>query len=176
MLDNALILKYEPILKDKFTSIWYNEKYQYYFNSGYRKRFRIAEDENSYRQFVSVDKNGDVLGFICYGADFEIGLAYGFGAINFSNNKLIFGKDLAKVIDDIFCKFGFETLEWTVNIENPIKKSYDRFCRDCNGTWMLRHRRNRKLNGEFCDEVLYEVIKEGYLNYKNDLGNKMSIR
>lgn len=176
MLDNAFISKYEPILRDKFASIWYKEKYQYYFNGGYRRIFKIKEDENYFRQFVSIDKNNEVLGYICYGADFEVGLVYGFGAINFSDNKIVFGKDLAKVIDDIFCKFGFETMEWSVNIGNPVKRHYDNFCKKCNGTWMLKHRRSKKLNGDFCDEQIYEVTKEGYLNYKNNLRSKLIIK
>lgn len=52
--------------------------------------------------------------------------AYDFGAINFSNDKLTFGRDLVQVIDDIFCSFGLERMEFKVVCGNPIERSYDR--------------------------------------------------
>ena len=46
--------------------------------------------------------------------------------VNFSDDKWTFGMDLRQVIDDIFCKFNMQRMEFNVVCGNPIEKSYDR--------------------------------------------------
>lgn len=162
MIKNAI--PYEEIIRTKFYDIWYDPEYEYYFDSDYRFDFNINRDGNAGRDFVSMDSEDNVLGYINYSMDPEIKLAYKLGAINFSKNKLTFGLDLRQVIDDIFMKFGMSTLEFSVICGNPVEKSYDRIVQRLGGKILcIRHNRAKDLYGNIHNDKLYEITREEYL-------------
>lgn len=165
MLKNALL--YEDQIRNKFYNIWYDNKYEYYFSSDYRMDFKIPKNGSERRDFVSIDSENNVLGYICYRIKADVRLVYEFGAINFSSNKITFGFDLKQVIDDIFMKFNMETLEFSVVCGNPIEKSYDRFIEQIGGKVLcIRHNRVKDLAGNIHDDKLYEINYVNYINFK----------
>ena len=168
MLD--LAYKHEEEIKNLMFNTWYNEKYMFYHSSCFHTPFSCPSNRDGdwdVRQFVSLDSNGKVIGLISYSVDRENDLACGFGAINFSDNKVVFGLDLAKVIDDIFCKFNMRKLEFAVIVGNPIERSYDRMVAKYGGSITgIKHKHTKLLDGKYYDHKDYEIFREDYIRAK----------
>ena len=91
----------------------------------------------------------------------------GFEAINFSDNKLTFGKDLMQCLDEIFTKFNFRKLTYNVLVGNPIEKTYDKLTEKYGGEVVGVQKLHVKLiDGNYCDLKTYEIFKEAYLKNK----------
>lgn len=160
---------YEEQIKRKMWEIWYDEKYQYYFCGNWRSDFSLAYN-NDYqkRAFAVLDNNDELLGYISYSVDNELRIAQWFGAINFSDDKITFGKALRQVIEDCFLKFGLEIVEWKVICGNPIEKSYDRMCEKLGGHIVgIQHRRAVDMAGNVHDSKTYEIIREDFLKERS---------
>lgn len=166
MLDNAF--KYEQEIKTKFLDVWYDPKYQYYFGGTHREPYALPNNGDWYcRTFVSLNKEGEVIGMIGYSVDNEVNRAHSFGAINFSNDIITFGFDLRQAIDDIFIKFGMNKMEFNVIRGNPIEKSYDRIVEKIGGRILCIRKDTAKLmNGTIVDDKVYEVMRSDYLKFK----------
>ncbi|OQY06302.1 MAG: hypothetical protein B6I28_06460, partial [Fusobacteriia bacterium 4572_132] len=155
MLKPALLYKEE--LEKLLIEIWYDEFYKYYTFDSYSSNVEIYSNNYHQNQFVSVDKNNNVIGFISYNIDRNVPSAKSLGVINFdkikgTNNKVLFGKDLVQAIDDIFFKFKFSKLEFAVAIGNPIRKNYLKLIKKYNGRVIgTRIKSVRLINGELCD-------------------------
>lgn len=113
---------YEEQIKRKMWEIWYDEKYQYYFGGNWRSDLSLADNNSDYpkRAFAVLNNRDELIGYISYSVDNELRIAQWFGAINFSDDKLTFGRALRQVIEDCFLKFGMEVVEWYVICGNPI--------------------------------------------------------
>ncbi|TVX86108.1 hypothetical protein FPZ44_23735 [Paenibacillus agilis] len=76
---------------------------------------------------------------------------------------MVFVKDLQKFLSDIFERFGFNKLSYSVVIGNPIEKSYDRMTHKYGGR-IVGVNRNEVLlsDGTLNDLKLYEILKEDY--------------
>ena len=165
MLDNAR--KYREELKEKLIDIWYDDKYKYYFSTNWRREHEISIDDWENMHYVSLDKDNNIIGYISYSINRNTNSIYDFGAINFSENKIIFGIDLYKVIDDIFCKFNMERIEFNVICGNPIEKSYDKMVAKYGGRIVgVRRKVTKLVDNQMYDDKIYEILKEDYLNSK----------
>lgn len=157
---------YEEQIKRKMWEIWYDEKYQYYFGGNWRSDFSLADNNNDYlkRAFAVLNNSEELIGYISYSVDNELRIAQWFGAINFSNDKLTFGKALRQVITDCFLKFGMEVVEWNVICGNPIEPSYDRMCEKLGGQIIgISHHRAIDLAGNIHNTKSYEILRENFL-------------
>lgn len=86
-------------------------------------------------------------------------------AANFSNEKLQFGKDLVQVIKDIFYKYNFRKLTFTVFVGNPIEKSYDKMVNKYGGRIVgIQKKHTRLQDGKYYDEKIYEIMREDFIN------------
>lgn len=166
MLD--LAYKYEDEIRLKMFDTWYDEKYKFYHSSVYYDLFSLSDNGDwDSRQFVSLDAAGTVIGLISYGIDRTTEIANGFGAINFSDNRITFGTDLAKVIDDVFCKFNMRKIEFSVVSGNPIEKSYDKMVIKYGGRVAGILKAHCKLvDNNYYDEKMYEIFREDYIKVK----------
>lgn len=167
MLKNAYL--YEEEIKNAFYETWYDPKYQYYYMGPYHNDWGCNHNEGDYyrRNFASVDSEGELIGYISYNIEHDIKSAGCFGAINFSDNITTFGMDLVQVIDDIFCKFNMNRLEFAVVCGNPIEKNYDRMIHKYGGRILCtRHNACIDMQGNLCNDKLYELLKEDYLACK----------
>lgn len=174
MLD--LAYKYEEEIREKMLDTWYDEKYMFYYSSSSHSVWQNPKPEDgdwSNRHFVSLDSKGNVIGIIDYHVDRECDMATWFGAMNFTNNKATFGKDLAQVIDDIFCKFNMRKLEFSVVVGNPVERSYDRMVKQYGGQITgIKHKHAKLLDGKYYDHKDYEIFREDYLEAKAKLHKK----
>lgn len=168
MLD--LAVKYEDEIKEKLMNIWYDDKYKFYYSSTYRSIYKVPDNGEDWncREFVSLDSKGNVIGLINYNINRDYDLAWAFGAINFTDNKFTFGKDLIQVIDDIFCKFNMRKIEFCVVCGNPIEKSYDKLVQKYGGQIIgIRHQHCKLMDNKYYDDKMYELFKEDYIKAKN---------
>jgi YHS domain-containing protein len=164
LLDNAR--KYATEVKSKFTDVWYNDKYKYYF-CNWHNEHDMDDNDWTNMYFVSTDKSGNVLGYISYSIDRSANYAHKFGAINFSDDKITFGKDLCQVIDDIFCKFNLQRMEFDVICGNPIEKTYDKMVAKYGGRVIgIRKRVATLMDNRLYDSKSYEILREDYLKSK----------
>lgn len=173
MLKNAYL--YEEEIKRKSYEIWYDPKYQYYYSGPYHGEFSLNHDNDgdwSSRTFASVNSKGEVIGYMGYHINHEINGANSFGALNFSNDKITFGLDLAQCIDDIFCKFCMNRLEFNVIVGNPIERSYDRMVQKYGGRILcVRKQTAKDIAGNLLDDKVYEIVREDYLKVKEKINH-----
>lgn len=163
----ANVFDYEKEIEDKFRAIWYDPAYHYYFGDDTRwvPAFHRSDNENAHRHgFASVDKNGNLIGYISYMLYSNTRLVSNLGAMNFGGSKAIFAKDLMEAICNVFIKFGARTLEFGVVCGNPAEDGYDKVIKRMNGR-ILCTRKNRALSmdGQLLDDKLYEVTREQFL-------------
>lgn len=160
----GLALNNKEELQKKFRSTWFSEKYKFWNCSNYYEDRQLAESTWSNHQFVSLDNNGAVIGYIGYWIDRENDLVEGLNIINFTENRVTFGIDIGNALRDIFEKFHFRKLNFAVVVGNPIESTYDRMIEKYHGRIVgVQEKQVRLIDGQFYDKKLYEVLAEDYL-------------
>lgn len=165
MLDLAINHKDE--LLELHKSIIFNDKYKYWNNGCYYDKLTIEESTWNQHQFVSMCDN-KVIGYIGYSIMRSDGdKVYNINAINYSDNKGTFGKDLGQALIDIFEKFNFRTICFTVVVGNPIEKSYDSLVKKYGGRIVGIYKDyNKLIDGKLYDLKMYQISKAEYENSK----------
>lgn len=80
---------------------------------------------------------------------------------------MTFGRDLGQALTDIFEKFRFNKLKFSVVIGNPIEKSYDRMIQRYGGRIVGIFRQDTRLiDGNLYDVKDYEILRSEYLASK----------
>lgn len=158
---------YTDLLRRKFWEIAYEDKYKF-FNTGYIDEYRSVDNNWNTTEFVSIDNNGDIVGYVKYDIDRCSNRVYNFTAINFSKNKIVFGLDLGRVIQDIFLKYKYRKLSFGVFVGNPIESSYDKAIERWNGRIVgIKYQDSRLMDGNYYDYKMYEISLESYLKAKD---------
>ena len=161
MLDVAI--RHREELIERFRAVWFDEKYKYWNCTNYYEEWDVVESTWNRHQFVSLGKQGKMIGYIGYHIDRANDFVYGLNIINFTDNKITFGLDGGQAIKDIFEKYHFRKINFSVVVGNPIEKTYDRMIERYGGTFCGYQRRNVKLiDGQFYDEKLYEIFDDEY--------------
>lgn len=167
MLDTAL--KYTDQLKKLHINTWHNEKYKYY---NYRSFWAMPKFEESTwdgHDFVSLNKNGEIIGAIGYSIIRPTESVCGLGILNFTDNQLTFGRDVLQAIKDIFEKYNFRKLSCCVVIGNPIEKTYDRLIPRYGGRIVGIEKEETKLcDNKYYDVKRYEILREDYMRAKEN--------
>lgn len=118
MLD--LAIKYKEELQKKLVDTWFTEKYKFVHVSTYCEEEKIENDTWNKHQFVSIDKDGKVIGYIKYNISRSDNSCKGLCIYNFSDNKITFGTDLSHALQDIFDKFKFRKLTLEVQLKSRM--------------------------------------------------------
>lgn len=161
MLDIAQ--KYVDQLKIKFLEATYDEKYKYY-QSGWSDEYQPTNSTWHAHEFVSLNSHGEIIGYIAYSINRNDYSASNLKIINFTNNKVVFGKDVVQAIKDIFLKYKFRKISYYVYIGNPIERSYDRLTAKYGGKIVgIKEKEDRLQDGEFYDCKIYEILRERFL-------------
>lgn len=159
MLDIAK--KYEQELQAKFLDTWYDMKYQYYRDTSGDRIPQIADNCYDRRDFVSLDNDGNLIGFISYFYNDTTRSASQFGIINFGKPSTIFARDVLQVIGDIFFKFKLDRIEFWCFEDNPATRGYRQFIKRFGGKEVGHLRRVcRLMDGELHDSVIFEILRE----------------
>ena len=162
MLEPAI--KYRDQLESIQYDTWFNDKYKYWNNDRFYNAIQIDTDTWNRHQFVSV-KNGTVIGYIDYGICRTSNSVSSLSIMNFSDDKIVFGKDLIQALKDIFEKYKFRKINFSVIIGNPIEKSYDKMIKKYGGRIVGIYKEDVKLiDGKYYDRKLYEILASEYFN------------
>ncbi|MDE7445913.1 MAG: hypothetical protein K2N15_09485 [Lachnospiraceae bacterium] len=72
--------------------------------------------------------------------------------------------DLEKALKDIFTKFNFNKLKFSVVIGNPIEKAYDKAIKRYGGKIIgIEKQETRLIDGKLYDVKRYEIMRSDYL-------------
>lgn len=165
-------LDYTEELKRVDRQAWLNPDMKWYYNSAWNKEIEVSTDDWNYIQMVSADDDGNVLGYFHVAVDEIPGNLQNLGVINYGNKcNYTFASDFYRFLYYLFIERGFQRLEWSVTIGNPIEKMYDRFCKKVGGNIVgITHKSAVLMNRQLVDEKIYEVFQEGVQAYVDKHG------
>jgi hypothetical protein len=154
---------YEEELRRKMVSCWHDPAYMYYSGWTGDEVPKLPDNYYDEHNFVSVDKDDNVIGYIAYHVSWSTMSAYNFGAISFDRGNLLFGRDLFTAIDNLFNRYHMNRIQWRVIADNPVAKSYKRFIMKHGGVECSHLRQvARLLDGQLHDAIEYEILAKDY--------------
>lgn len=165
---------YTEQIRTAFWNTAYDDKYKFY-HVGYHEEYKPSNSQWCGHEYASVDKDDNLLGYIKYTIYQRVNSIDDLAIINFSNNKIEFGKDVHIALDNALTKYGFRKLNWNVICGNPIEDTYDKLCLKYGGRIIGVMKNEVKLSdGKFYDKKLYEIFAENYMNnrakyFKNEV-------
>ncbi|MDR1549057.1 MAG: hypothetical protein LBT06_10780 [Hungatella sp.] len=160
-----LALNHEEDVVQKLKSTWFKEKYKFYSFADYYDIIELEKSTWKEHQLVSLNSNGEVIGFISYNIDRSCNSVTNFALVNFSGkeNNITFGVDTLVAVREIFEKFKFRKMNFEVIIGNPAERHYDRIINKYGGRIVGIKLEDIKLfDGSYYDTKLYEISKESY--------------
>lgn len=115
-------------------------------------------NENQF-QYAIVDKDEKLIGFLGYSVDWYSSKAYNFGLFSFDRGNLLVGKDVFRKLEELVNKF--HRVEWRAVGGNPACRGYDNFISRHNGTKHILRDAIRDADGNYRDDIIYEIVKGG---------------
>lgn len=112
-------------------------------------------NENIYRWAI-VDKD-IVIGYFTYLIQPDIDTVCNFGLYSFKRGDSLIGIDIYRKMKELINTY--RRVEWRMIGGNPVQKHYDKFCKRYNGRKVILHKVTRSPGGEYCDEHIYEILK-----------------
>lgn len=155
---------YADELKLKMAETWYDPDYMYYYDTTPGIPDIADKPDNQY-QFVSVNEQGEVVGFFSYWVYEPSKRAMNFGLIAFKKHNRTFMKDAIQMFKDMFEKYGIKSAEWRCYADNTeAVKLYRHIIEEYGGVEACTLRRNgatqdRKLR----DTIIFEIITSDLL-------------
>ena len=154
---------YKDKLQEENIKSWY--KPENIFWNGYYGDSQINIFENNYdcHQFVSVDKEDNVIGYIAYNVDWSAMSADRFGIISFNKGSIEFAKDLYQVVCDLFEVYHMNRVSWCAYADNPAIRGYRNFIKKHGGRECGYYRQIARLqDGKLHDSVDFEILSEEF--------------
>ena len=153
---------YTEELKRLYCETWYDSKYMYYHSYVGTEDLHLP-DNNYERHAFAILENNEVIGYISYRLNWAAKVTYNFGIISFKQS-LVFGKDLMKIIDDIFMKYKMNKMEFCAFSDNPVIKHYYNFIDKFGGREVgILKQTGMLMDGKLHDSVMFELFRDDYL-------------
>ncbi len=163
---------YEEKLQERYLNIILDKDYMFYNNDcWWENEIELSNDTWDSIDFVSIDENDDVLGFISASISRGNEKISSIAAINFANKgNYTFSKDMYKFLIDIFEKYNFRKIEFSVVVGNPVEKMFDKYVKKFGGSITGYKKKSVKLQDNlFYDTKFYEVFKPEFIKESNKL-------
>ena len=110
---------YKERLQEENIKAWYKPENMFWsFGTG-ADQINIREDNYNWHQFVSVDNQDKVIGYIAYAVDWAAMNADRFGIISFDKGNALFAKDVYTAICDLFEKYHMNRVGWYAIADKP---------------------------------------------------------
>lgn len=154
---------YKDRLYEEYINTWY--KHENIFYTGWTGNSMPELPDNNYdsHHFVSVDKNGHLIGYISYSVDWIAMSADRFGIISFDRGNVLFAKDVYKAICDLFGVYNMNRISWCAYVDNPAIRGYRNFIRKHGGRECGYHRQIARLqDGKLHDSVEFEILRNEF--------------
>lgn len=157
-----LALLYKSQLEEAYLSKIMDEKNKYYIcNSFYNYELSLAEDSWTQLDLVSVNSEDQVIGYLSASFDRNANSVSHLSIINFYDVNLTFSRDLYQFVNDLFFKYGFRKIKFSVVVGNPAEKMYDKFIEKYNGRIAGVYEDDVVLpDGKYYDIKQYEIHKK----------------
>lgn len=150
---------YKDKLMEEYPKTWYKPENMYYRGWIGDNIPEIPDNNYDNHHFVSVNKNDNLIGYICYSVNWIPMSADDFGIISFQKGNIEFAKDVYKVICDLFEKYHMNRVSWKAYVENPAIRGYRNFIKKHGGRECGYYRQVSKLmDGKLHDSVEFEIL------------------
>lgn len=154
---------YRDQLQEENIKSWYKTENIYWNGGPFDSMINLKEDNYDCHQFVSVDKDDNVIGYICYEINWSVMSAHSFGIISFKKGSIEFAKDVYTAIFDIFEKYHLNRIAWYCYADNPAIRGYRNFIKKHGGRECAYYRQNARLqDGRLHDSVEFEILAEEF--------------
>ena len=154
---------YEAELQEENIKSWYKNENIYWDGGPYSSRIELYDNNYESHQFVSIDRDDNILGYIGYNVDWSAMCANRFGIISYRKNSLEFARDLYKVICDLFFKYHMNRISWCAYADNPAIRGYRNFIKKHGGRECGYYRQAVRLqDGLLHDSVEFEILAEEF--------------
>lgn len=156
---------FEQQLQDKYLETILNDKYKYYHASNLQN-YTLELDNDTWNKidFVSVNDEGEVLGYLFARFDRTADLVSGLGAMNFGEINYQFSKDFHKFITDLLMVHNFRKINFSVVVGNPAERMYDKYITKYGGRIVGTFKEDVRLyDGKYYDHKYYEIFKDNFL-------------
>lgn len=154
---------YTTELTEKMYKTWYDPKYIYYHYAPGNCLIDLPQDNFHTHDFVSVDEDNNVVGYIAYNVNYTSMSAEYWSIIGFTECSIIFAQDIYLAICNAFDKFNMNRIEWSCIADNPAIRGYRNFIKKHGGTECAKFRQSIKLqDGKLHDIVYFEILKEEF--------------
>lgn len=164
MLKSAYLFREE--LELKIIQTWYDMSNIYWDGSTNRYLPSLSEDSlrNNQHQFVSVDENNNLIGYISFYIDDITDTADQFGIISFDKGNLLFIDDLRSLIQMCFNKFNLNRVQFNCYTDNPAIDGYKLLVKRLGGRPNgIYHQCAKLLDGKLHDTMSFEIMREDYI-------------
>lgn len=164
MLEPAILWK--EAIGRQFKELYYSEEMMYVAG---REPWIPNVDDDSEGTFAwaIVDRENDLIGYFCYRIKYFESTACDFSVISFDKGNPIIGKDVFEKMEELVEEF--HRVEWTMLSGNPVERHYDKFLERHSGRKLVLWDKFRDRNGEFHNEIVYEIIGEPSKTSKPEL-------
>ncbi len=156
---------YQDKLNQLTPELAYEEKYKY-LSYGVYSDYNLEIDKNGWSllQFVSVDREDNIIGYFEAAIARAEHIVTSLWVFNFYDVNLIFSKDFKQFFDDLFTKYNFRKVNFSVIIGNPAEKMYDKYIKKYNGRIVGIRKEDTKLfDNNYYDVKLYEIFRKDYM-------------
>jgi hypothetical protein len=162
MLKPAIL--YADLLQGLFIEAVFTDRFKFYSrNSGIDYFIPIYQNSGDMLQFVSVNNQGEVIGYFGAKINREIDAAQELAIVNFREINYTFSADLRDFFISLFEKFGVQKATWWAIVGNPAETLYDKVIKAHGGRIVGTFKNDAKLfDGKLYDVKWYEIQKENF--------------
>lgn len=154
---------YAEELNEEMIKSWYKPENIYWQFGTSEGVIELPNDNGQSHCFVSVDKEDNVLGYICYEVDWMAMSAGGWGILSFRKGSIEFAKDVYQAICDCFEVFHMNRICWACFADNPALRSYRNFIKRHGGKECGYYRQETKLrDGKLHDVIFFEIMADEF--------------
>lgn len=156
-------------IKDRMSMIRYVDYFKYYnHRSWFDSDIDIEPNTWSQIQMVSEDKTS-LCGFMGARLNRDANNVDDIYAINFRVNDYVFAKDFREFLSSLFLKYKFNKVSFRSIVDNPANKMYQKIVDRYGGRVVGIKIKEVKLpDGELYDEILYEIMREDFMEKWED--------
>ena len=161
------VYSFKDELELLYNNTLYDMDYMYYHGSTQRGRLDVDEVSENVDQFVSINGDNDILGYISYRTDWQSRSVDNLGILSFDKGNMLFIKDVYRCIDDLFKVHNMNRLEFFCYTDNPAIRGYRNFIKRFGGKEIAYFRDVALLlDGKLHDAVIFEIMSADRTNDK----------
>jgi hypothetical protein len=161
MLKQAIL--FQEKLKEKYIQAMCDDYFKFFTgNSYYEFEFEISKNDWSNIERVSVNSNGEIIGYFYVGINRDTRNITSFGIMNFTKKpNMIFAKDLIKFLRELRDSYNANKFEFLAYVGSPAEKFYREFIAKYGGNVVgIKRKTNKLTDGQYYDATMFEIMRE----------------